>query len=618
VTKEQIMESTAEIHARLSEAEETLRAIRNGEVDALVVRDSAPAAQVFTLSSADRPYRLFVENMRDGAATVSETGTILYANRRLAELVSRPLKQIIGSPIASLLAGGDGRELQIVGRPDVATLEVELIGHTGLTIPVRVNISRLDIDSHSMLCVTFADLTEQNAQKLEIERLSHAQAQRMRELEAAQTALIEQATHDSLTGLPNRSLLIDRLAQALAVAERSGRRTGLIFVDLDNFKGINDAGGHDAGDSVLRQIAQRLLSAVRPMDSVSRLGGDEFVVLLPSLDISDDAVEVAARIQRTVDPPIALDQGAVQVTTSIGVAICDPAAPGELTPEGLLRNADSAMYHAKSLGGSRTELFDLANTPTVQAADRELWINRIRHALANDRFELHAQPIVELATGNVVQHELLLRMRDDGNELIPPLAFLPTAERCGLIAEIDRWVITEATKLAAQGAAVGVNLSAASAGDPRVLQLIERQLRRHVAEPGNLVFEITETAVMQDMDRATQFAERLVALGCRFSLDDFGTGFASFTYLKRLPVQYLKIDIEFVRDVARSQRDMFVVRAIVALANDFGQQTIAEGVENRYTADVLRDLGVTYAQGYLFGRPQVITASTWARPAVRV
>jgi diguanylate cyclase (GGDEF)-like protein/PAS domain S-box-containing protein len=608
--------STADVHARLSEAEETLRAIRNGEVDALVVRDNAPSAQVFTLSSADRPYRLFVENMRDGAATISETGTILYANRRLAELISRPLKQIIGSPITSLLATGDGRVLHFDGRPDVATTELELISETGRAIPVRVNTSRLDVDSHSLLCVTFADLTEQNSQKLEIERLGHAQALRMRELEAAQSALIEQATHDSLTGLPNRTLLIDRLAQALAVAERSGRRTGLIFVDLDNFKGINDAGGHAAGDAVLRQMAQRLLSAVRPMDSVSRLGGDEFVVLLPALDASDDAVEVAARIQRTVDPEMALEPGAVRVTASIGVAVCDPASPGQITPEGLLRNADSAMYHAKSLGGSRMELFDLANTPTVQAADRELWINRIRNALANDRFVLHAQPIVELATGDVVQHELLLRMRDDDDELILPSAFLPTAERSGLIAEVDRWVITEATKLAARGVAVGINLSAASAGDPRVLQLIERLLRQNVAEPRNLVFEITETAVMQDMDRATLFAERLVDLGCRFSLDDFGTGFASFTYLKRLPVQYLKIDIEFVRDVARSQRDMFVVRAIVALANDFGQQTIAEGVENRYTADVLRDLGVTYAQGYLFGRPEPISGSTWKTPAV--
>ena len=600
-----------ETHARLSEAEETLRAIRNGEVDALVVHDSAPAAQVFTLSSADRPYRLFVENMRDGAVTVSEAGTILYANRRLADLVARPLKQIIGSPVASLLANGDARALQEIGATTRTTIELELLGTAGAKIPVRVNTSKLEIDTQSLLCVTFADLTEQNAQKREIERLGQAQTERMRELEEAQTALVKQATHDALTGLPNRNLLIDRLAQALALAERSGRRTGLIFVDVDNFKAINDTGGHAAGDSVLRELAERLLSAVRPMDSVSRLGGDEFVVLLPALHSSADAMHIAARVQRTVDAPVELEHGPVPVTTSIGVSICDPAAARGLTPDGLLRNADSAMYHAKSLGGSRAELFDEARTPTVEAADRELWISRIRRALADNRFELHAQPIIEMATGNVVQHELLLRMRGDNNELVPPLAFLPTAERCGLIAEIDRWVITEATKLATRGSAVGVNLSAASAGDPRVLELIERQLRRHVLEPANLVFEITETAVMQNMDRATQFAERLVALGCRLSLDDFGTGFASFTYLKRLPVQYLKIDIEFVRDVARSQRDMFVVRAIVAMANDFGQQTIAEGVEDRQTADVLRDLGVTYAQGYLFGRPEIITDRTW-------
>jgi diguanylate cyclase (GGDEF)-like protein len=463
-TEETQPSSTAEVHARLSEAEETLRAIRNREVDALVVRDSSPAAQVFTLSSADRPYRLFVENMRDGAATVSETGIVLYANRRLAELVSRPLKQIIGSPVTSLLATGDDGELQIV----------ELIGGTGLRIPVRVNTSRLDVESHNLLCVTFADLTEQNGQKLEIERLGQAQTERMRELEAAQSALIEQATHDSLTGLPNRNLLIDRLAQTLGLAERSGRWTGVLFLDLDNFKAINDTEGHAAGDLVLLEIAGRLLSAVRPMDSVSRLGGDEFVVLLPDLGSADDALQVAARIQRIIDPPIVLEHGAVLLTASIGVSICDPATPathGEVTPDGLLRDADGAMYHAKSLGGSRTELFDTASTPTVQAADRKMWITRIRSALASDRFELHAQPIVELATGKVVQHEQLLRMRDHG-EVIPPLAFLPTAERSGLIVEIDRWVITEASKFAARGA-VGVNLSAASAGDPGVLELIE-------------------------------------------------------------------------------------------------------------------------------------------------
>jgi diguanylate cyclase (GGDEF)-like protein/PAS domain S-box-containing protein len=610
VTAEPATTSTADVNARLSEAEETLRAIRNGEVDALVVRDGAPTPQVFTLSSADLPYRLFVENMRDGAATVSDAGTILYANRGLAELISRPLTQIIGLPLGSLVANGDGREL-MARRSNRDPVETKLIGSTGREIPVRVNTSRLVLDTNDLLCITFADLTEQNGQKLEIERLGQAQAERMRQLEVAQTALVEQATHDSLTGLPNRNLLIDRLTQALALAERSGRPTGLIFVDLDNFKAINDTGGHAAGDAVLRQIGQRLLSAVRPMDSVSRLGGDEFVVLLAALNSSTDAAAVAARIQRAVDSPIDLDHGPVQVTVSLGVSICDPAAASRLSPDSLLRNADSAMYHAKSLGGSRTELFDEASTPAVEAADRELWISRIRRALDGERFELHAQPIVELATGDVVQRELLLRMRDDHRELLPPSAFLPTAERCGLIAEIDRWVITEAVKLAARGTAIAVNLSATSAGDPRVLALIESQLRRHDAEPTNLVFEITETAVMQNMDRATRFAERLVALGCRLSLDDFGTGFASFTYLKRLPVRYLKIDIDFVRDVTRSQRDMFVVRAIVALANDFGQQTIAEGVEDEHTADVLRRLGVTYAQGYRFGRPEPITDDAW-------
>jgi diguanylate cyclase (GGDEF)-like protein len=598
-----------DIQRRLLEAEETLRAIRNGEVDALVVRDASPAAQVFTLSSADRPYRLFVENMRDGAATVSGAGTILYANRRLAEIVARPLKHIIGSPIASLVAGGDQHALQVIGMPDTGTFELSLITGEGQEISVRANTSRLDLDSQNLLCVTFTDLTEQNAQKMEIARLGQAQAERMHELEFAQAALTEQATHDSLTGLPNRNLLIDRLTQALALAERSGQHIGLIFVDLDRFKEINDTGGHAAGDAVLREFAQRLLGAVRPMDSVSRLGGDEFVVLLPALDNRDGAVAVAARIQRTLDLPIVLDHGKVTVAASIGVSICGPADQTQ-TPDSLLRRADSAMYHAKSLGGSRTEIFDAAITPTVRAADLELWISRIRRALETDLLVLHAQPIVELATGAVVQHELLLRMRDGADDLILPSAFLPAAERCGLIAEIDQWVITEATKFAARGA-VGVNLSAASVGDPRVLDLIERGLQGSSTVPGNLVFEITETAVMQDMDRATRFAERLVALRCRFSLDDFGTGFASFTYLKRLPVHYLKIDMEFVRDVTRSQRDMFVVRAIVALANDFGQQTIAEGVENQATADVLRDLGVTYAQGYLFGAPEAITDNTW-------
>jgi EAL domain-containing protein (putative c-di-GMP-specific phosphodiesterase class I) len=220
---------------------------------------------------------------------------------------------------------------------------------------------------------------------------------------------------------------------------------------------------------------------------------------------------------------------------------------------------------------------------------------------------LHAQPIVDLASGATIQHELLLRLRDHDDRLIAPLAFLPTAERCGLVGAIDQWVIRRAMRLARCGRSVAINLSAASAADPAVLTVIEQEIQLHGVDPTVIMFEITETAVMQNLDRGQRFAEHMVALGCSFALDDFGTGFASFTYLKQLPIQYLKIDLEFVREARSSQRDRAVVSAIVELARGFGLRTIAEGVEDEETARVLRELGVTFAQGYLFGRPMPIT-----------
>ena len=601
-----------ELQARLLEAEETLRAIRSGEVDALVVQDTSPHAQVFTLSSADRPYRMFVENMRDGAATLSESGVVLYANLSLATLVGRPLAQVIGSPISSLIANGSTAALQAISGQTGGSIEVDLITSNGDGVCVRITTSTLDVDSRVVLCVTFADLTLQNAHKLEID---HLQAERVRELEQAQDALTQQATHDALTGLANRTVLIDRISQSLALAQRSQSPIGLIFVDLDGFKEINDTRGHAAGDTVLRQTAGRLQSAVRPMDSVSRLGGDEFVVLLPALASSQDALKVADRIISEVELPITLDRGSVTVTASIGIAVADPAALGRApSADGLIQQADTAMYHAKSLGGAKSRLFEQGITPTGFEADRETWVVRIRQALDEDRFVLHAQPIVDLSTGATVRHELLLRLRGDDGKLIAPIAFLPTAERCGLIGEVDQWVIRQAVKIAATGQPVSVNLSSASAADPVVINLIEHELTRHKTETRNIMFEITETAVMQNIDRGRRFAERMVALGCSFALDDFGTGFASLTYLKRLPVQYLKIDIEFVRDLADSQRDRSVVSAIVALARGFGQQTIAEGVENEENAAVLRDLGVTFAQGYLFGPPAPFTGTVLPQP----
>jgi len=231
------------------------------------------------------------------------------------------------------------------------------------------------------------------------------------------------------------------------------------------------------------------------------------------------------------------------------------------------------------------------------------WVERIREALEHDRFELHSQPIVDLASGETVQRELLIRMRDEAGELVPPGMFLPAAEEYGLIEDIDRWVLSQAVRLAARGEAVEVNVSAASMSSPAFLTAVEHELEASGADPACLVFEITETALMRQMDLGVAFAERLASLGCRFALDDFGTGYASFTYLKRLPVHYLKIDRDFVRELVGSPRDRHVVQAIVNLASGFEAQTIAEGVEDAETLKLLSAYGVDYAQGFHLGRP---------------
>ena len=264
----------------MTEAEDTLRAIAAGQVDAFVVSDGGPDRRVFTLSTADRPYRIFVENMRDGAATLSSGGIILYANRRLSEILSCSRETLVGSPLALLLAGVVPTGLDEIRGPGGlgATFELDLVDGNGVAVPVLMKTSPLELDGDYLTCLTFADLSAQKAQDHEIARLSQAQTDRMSDLQDAQAALTEQATHDALTGLPNRALLVDRIDQALAQSLRSGRCTVVLFVDLDRFKQVNDSQGHAAGDMVLRRVADQLLSVLRPMDTVARIGGDEFVV----------------------------------------------------------------------------------------------------------------------------------------------------------------------------------------------------------------------------------------------------------------------------------------------------------------------------------------------------
>jgi PAS domain S-box-containing protein len=245
------------------------------------------------------------------------------------------------------------------------------------------------------------------------------------------------------------------------------------------------------------------------------------------------------------------------------------------------------------------------------------WMGRIRDALDQDRFELFAQPIIDLPTGKTVQHELLIRMRDEDGGLVPPGMFLPVAEQYGLILDIDRWVIREAAGLAAQGHAIELNLSAESLGDPSLLAFVEREFAAVGTNPANVVFELTETGLLRDEEAARLFIEGVDRLGSKIALDDFGTGYGGFTYVKRLPVDYLKIDIEFVRDLPHNRASAHVVRAVVNLARDFGQRTVAEGVENAETQELLREMGVDFAQGYGIGRPAPLEEGLLSRTTRR-
>jgi diguanylate cyclase (GGDEF)-like protein len=404
-----------------------------------------------------------------------------------------------------------------------------------------------------------------------------------------------QADHDLLTGLLNRRRFGDELERTLRYASRYRRPGALLVLDVDNLKLTNDLHGHAAGDAALTAVARAILERVRTSDMVGRLGGDEFVIALHEAG-EREALAVASDIRSRlaeceIDPP---------VRVSGGVALFE--GNQELVPDDLLTAADVALFEAKEAGRDEIRVY------RGDAGAALGWVQRIRTALAEERFVLYGQPIVELKTGEVSHSELLVRMVSDDGDVIPPSAFIPTAERFGLINELDRWVTGEAMGLAERGKRVTVNLSAHSIGDAAILERVRAAMRSGVA-PGAIIFEITETAAMSNMQQAREFSERLNELGCEVALDDFGTGFGSFTYLKHLPTRYLKIDVEFVRELASNDTDQRVVKSIADVGHSLGKRIIAEGVEDAAAEDLLRRYGVDYAQGLHIGAPERISAS---------
>jgi diguanylate cyclase (GGDEF)-like protein len=473
---------------------------------------------------------------------------------------------------------------ELVDPEDRAELEraVESALHDNHGFALELRLNGADRQPHNF--VSRADATVKNGSVVRFRGTMQDITDRKR----MEAQLEYQADHDPLTGLFNRRRLAEELERALRLAKRHGRGGALLMVDIDNFKTVNDTHGHAVGDRALKGVAATIAARTRETDVFARFGGDEFAIVLP-----ESAVEEARAVAECIRGAVRNVEGTPRL--SVGIAPFD--GEDKIVADDILVAADMALYEAKERGRDRVVVYN------GKAGGAMSWVEKIRAALTQDRFQLYAQPMIDLRTGAVSHRELLIRMVAEDGEVIPPSAFLPTAERLGLITEIDRWVTAKGLRLAGEGERVSINLAAPSIGDPQVLAMIRGAVADGVV-PDALIFEITETAAMADMQAARKFVESLVELGCGVALDDFGTGFGSFTYLKHLPTSYLKIDMEFVSHMDQNATDREVVKSITDVAHSLGKRTVAEGVEDAKTLALLREYGVDCAQGFYVGRPE--------------
>ena len=418
------------------------------------------------------------------------------------------------------------------------------------------------------------------------------------------------AYHDSLTGLPNRALLRDRVDQAVADARRSGKSTAVVLLDLDQFKNINDSLGHGAGDELLREVAARLSGALRATDTVGRLGGDEFVVVLREVDGQGGALRSLAALQRALGEPFVLSGTSMHVSASFGVALA-PEHGSDM--ETLLGRADAAMYRAKGAGRNTYRFFDRGMQDDVM--HRMDLQSGLAGALQRGEFELHFQPVIELSSGLMVGAEALLRWRRADGSLVPPALFIPVAEESGLIVPISEWVIREACAQAMRWPViegrqpfVGVNLSALQFRQGHIESVVQAALASSGLAPRRLNLELTESILISDPASVLETVTRLKAQGVSLSLDDFGTGFSSLSYLTQFPVDRLKIDKSFLIAFDKDRNATLIVEAIIALAASLDLQVVAEGVETQSVAERLGALGCGYAQGYYYARPMAAGA----------
>ncbi len=535
---------------------------------------------------AEAMLAMIVESSNDAIYAVTRDGLIASWNPAAARMLGYSAAEAIGMPASRLVprnrADADKRMMSAVLAGDaVESFEATMVHSDRRLVAVSLCCSPMRSgarDAIEGVSVVARDDTERK-------RLEHQ--------------LHWLADHDGLTGLYNRRRLDEELGRAVANALRFGDGAALLLLDIDDFTYVNNTHGHGAGDELLQRVAALLRERLRATDTLARVGGDEFAILLPRAGAAQGRRLAADLVQAVRDLPAALGGGRTRATVSVGVVSFDAT---NATAESVMIAADRAVHEAKERGRDRYVVHD--GIAGARASASVPWEQRIRHALDNDGFELHCQPIVALDDSTLDRYELLLRLREPDGTLIYPGAFLGVAERLGLIHAIDRWVVSRAIGLLAEHPTLtfAVNISGASIDDGDLLTLVRRELGRPGVDASRLIFEITETATIARMDDARRFAEALTAAGCRLAIDDFGTGFGSFFYLKHLPVAFLKIDGDFVAN-PRSRTDELVIEAIVGMAHGLGKQTIAEFVGDDETIATLGALGVDFVQGYHVGRP---------------
>jgi len=427
------------------------------------------------------------------------------------------------------------------------------------------------------------------------------------ERRAAEEQLSFLAYHDTLTRLPNRVLLLERLQQAMLDAERVNRLVAVMFLDLDRFKVINDTLGHHVGDALLKAVAERLKSCVRPGDIIARLGGDEFTVVLANVAHVDDVARVTRKIIDSFVQPFRVEDHDLFTTTSIGITLYPF---DEQNPEGLLKNADAAMYHAKERGRNNFQFFTAELN--VRAERRLKLETALRRALELGELSLHYQPQVEMKGGRLVGMEALLRWQNPELGNVSPAEFIPIAEETGLILPIGDWVLREAcrqirvwhaTKFSFSKMQVAVNISGKQLRQKDFPDRVQKVLLETGLEPRYLDLELTESLLMVDAEETSDIMHVLHDMGISFSVDDFGTGYSSLSYLKRFPIDILKIDQSFVRDLATDPNDVAIVKTIIAMAHTLGMRVIAEGVETYTQLEFLRDQNCDGSQGYYCSKP---------------